>query len=80
MALALVVDYGGVLLRFPTPGVGRCRPADRTVAGGHLVERFRLFLMPALGESILVTRTTFADSAFDLGRISAVAFISSVTL
>lgn len=81
-ALALALEYGSVLVGFPVPGLGRGRTDAWTISGEHLVERFRLFLIIALGESILVTGATFGAGAFDTGRTAAfvVAFICAVTL
>ena len=47
--------------RFWTPGLGRSSMEDWTVEGGHMAERCALFIIIALGESILVTGATFAE-------------------
>ena len=50
--------------------------------GGHFAERCQLFVIIALGESIVVTGTTFAETAARAGVVSAfvVAFLGSVAL
>ena len=60
--LALTVDYGGPVVGFYTPGLGRSRTEVWMIEGGHLAERSWLFVIIALGESILVTGMTFGES------------------
>src|SRR5919199_6088927 len=55
--LALALEYGGPVTGFYTPGLGRSRTEVWTVEGSHLAERCQLFVIIALGESILVTGT-----------------------
>src|ERR687884_119196 len=57
--LALAVEYAGPVFGFYTPGLGRSTTEVWTVEGGHAAERCQLFVIIALGESILVTGTTF---------------------
>jgi low temperature requirement protein LtrA len=80
--LALVLEYAGPVTGFWTPGLGRSTTADWTVEGGHFAERCRLFVIIALGESILVTGTTFGDIEPSVATVSAfvVAFLGSVAL
>ena len=81
-ALALVLEYTGPVTGFWTPGLGRSTTADWTVQGGHFAERCRLFVILALGESILVTGTTFGEIEATTATVSAfvVAFLGSVAL
>src|SRR5215204_4532223 len=81
-AIALVLEYTGPVAGFWTPGLGRSATADWTVEGGHFAERCRLFVILALGESILVTGTTFAEIEPSVAAVSAfvVAFLGSVAL
>ena len=62
--LALVVDFGGPLVSFWLPRLGRTPMSEWTLRGGHLAERMQLVLIIALGESIIVTGTGFSQ----LGR------------
>jgi low temperature requirement protein LtrA len=80
--IAVVLEYTGPVAGFWTPGLGRSTTADWTVEGGHLAERCRLFVILALGESILVTGTTFAEIEASTATVSAfvVAFLGSVAL
>ena len=81
-ALAVVVELTVAFIGFATPGLGRSQTSEWTIAGEHLIERCNLFLILALGESILVAGATFADGAFELGRVVAfvVAFSGSVAM
>jgi low temperature requirement protein LtrA len=58
--LALATDTVAPLIGFCVPGLGRSVTADWIVEGGHLSERCALFVIIALGESILITGATFA--------------------
>lgn len=63
-AAGMAVAYGSALLGFWTPGLGRSTTHDWNVEGGHLAERCGLFIIIALGESVLVTGATFAELAW----------------
>jgi low temperature requirement protein LtrA len=80
--LAIVLEYAGPVIGFWTPVLGRSTTADWTVEGGHFAERCRLFVILALGESILVTGTTFGEIEGSVATVSAfvVAFLGSVAL
>src|SRR5918911_3283687 len=82
-ALALAVEYISPVVGFYTPGLGRSTTETwRTVEGGHAAERCQLFVIIALGESILVTGTTFGEIETSVATLGAfvVAFLSSVAL
>jgi len=81
-AIALVLEYTGPVVGFWTLGLGHSTTADWTVDGGHFAERCRLFVILALGESILVTGTTFGEIEPSVATVSAfvVAFLGSVAL
>jgi len=57
---ALLVDYAGPLLFFPTPGLGRSKAGDWDISGAHMAERCALFVIISLGEGVLITGATFA--------------------
>jgi low temperature requirement protein LtrA len=80
---ALVIDYAGPAVRFWVPGLGRSGTAEWTVTGSHFAERFKLFVILALGESILITGIGLSELAEITGLIAvgfAVAFVGSVAL
>ncbi|MFI6295862.1 low temperature requirement protein A [Nonomuraea sp. NPDC050790] len=60
--IALLLDYGAPMIRFPTPVIGRTSTHDWQINGAHMAERCQLFIIIALGESILVTGATLAGS------------------
>jgi low temperature requirement protein LtrA len=64
------------------PGLGRSSTADWNVEGGHLAERCALFVIIALGESLLVTGATFAGLAWNGVALGAfvVALAGSVAM
>jgi len=81
--LAVVATHGGVSVLHWLPGRGRRIDLEHTeVAGGHLIERFRLFFIIALGETVLTTGSAFADQAFEAERLLALAisFTGTVAL
>ena len=59
-ALAVAIESIAPLVYFWVPGLGRSRLEDWDVEGAHLAERCALFVIIALGESLLVTGATFA--------------------
>jgi low temperature requirement protein LtrA len=81
--LAVAVAYGGARAQHWLPGRGRRVELEHTeIAGGHLVERFRLFFIIVLGETVLTTGTAFAGQPFELERLLALAigFAGTVAL
>jgi len=81
-ALAVIVEYASPALSFWTPWLGKTALSELDVEGGHMAERSGLFIIIALGESILVTGATFAEAHFDALTVSAfiVAFVGSVAM
>jgi len=79
---ALAVDFSGPVVGYYIPGLGRSRTEEWTIEGGHFAERCQLFVIIALGESILVTGTTFGQIEASTATVSAfvVAFLGSVAL
>ncbi|WP_046868579.1 low temperature requirement protein A [Microvirga massiliensis] len=80
--IALAIEYMAPWLGFWTPGLGRSATVDWDVEGGHMAERCGLFIIIALGESILVTGATFAELAQTPVTVTAfiVAFVGSVAM
>lgn len=58
---AIIVDLSGPWIRFRVPGLGASSTADWTIDPEHMAERCGLFVIIALGESIIVTGATFAE-------------------
>ena len=80
--VALLVEYLGPSLGFWVPRLGRSRTTDWSVEGHHMAERCALFIIIALGESILVTGATFAELDWSSTTVAAfvVAFVGSVAM
>ena len=74
-ALALLVEYLSPSVGFWTPGLGRSTTTDWDIEGGHIAERCGLFIIIALGESILVTGATFGELAWT--PVTAAAFLAA---
>jgi len=79
---ALGLEYLGPLAYFYVPGLGRSSTSDWKVDGAHMAERCSLFVIIALGESILVTGATAAKLPVTAGNTAAflAAFIGSVAM
>ena len=73
--VAIGLDYAALVLRLPTPGLGRPPVTDLPVTAEHLAERYRQFFIIALGELILVSSATLSGSGLRPG--SGVAFAVS---
>ncbi len=80
--LALSLEYLGPSMGFAVPGLGRSSTADWQVSGGHLAERCALFVIIALGESLLVTGATFAEHPMSPAGVAAfgVSFAGSLAM
>lgn len=60
-AVALVIEYISPAVRFWIPRYGASSVADWMIEGRHMAERCALFIIIALGESIVVIGATFAE-------------------
>jgi low temperature requirement protein LtrA len=80
--LAVAVDSTAKPLRWPVPGLGRAGASEFAISGGHLAERFRQFLIIALGELILVTGLAFTGRGVEADRSTSlvVSFATTVLL
>jgi low temperature requirement protein LtrA len=81
--IAVVATHAGVWVLHWLPGRGQRIDLLHTgIAGGHLIERFRLFFILALGETVLLMGSAFTDEPFELDRLVALAigFTGTVAL
>jgi len=74
--LALLIEYISPSVGFHVPGLGKSKSTDWQVSGHHMAERCGLFIIIALGESILVTGATFSGLGWTTPLIAA--FTASV--
>jgi low temperature requirement protein LtrA len=80
--VALAIEYAGPAMRFRTPHFGASTTRDWDVEGGHMAERCALFIIIALGESLVVTGATFAETAWTATTVCAflVALVGSIAM
>ncbi|MFY1691944.1 low temperature requirement protein A [Plantactinospora sp. WMMB782] len=78
--LAVVVEFLGAALRWPTPGYGRSESTFWGIGAAHLAERYQQVLLIALGETILVTGFILSDVGFAVERTSifVASFVTTV--
>lgn len=81
-AIAIAIESAAPAAGFWTPGLGRSTTGEWDVEGGHIAERCGLFVIIALGESVLVTGQTFATAGWSLPALAAfaVAFAGTVAM
>jgi low temperature requirement protein LtrA len=58
---ALVLDYAGPYAGYWTPGLGRTQVSDWELEHAHFAERFQLFIIIVLGESVVVTGASASE-------------------
>ena len=73
--VAIIIDYTAASLGWPLPRLGRSDTFNLPVGSEHLAERYRQFLIIALGDMILVTAATFSVRGLTADRW--VAFVSA---
>ena len=80
--VALLIETMAPTVGFWVPGLGGSTTEDWDVEGGHMAERCGLFVIIALGESILVTGAKFASLIWTSTTVAAfvVAFVGSVAM
>jgi len=79
---ALAIVSAGPVAAFWTPGLGRSDTHTWDVEGHHFSERCGLFIIIALGESILVTGAAFGQTAWAAPTILAFAsaFVGTIAM
>ena len=75
-AAAVACEYFSPMAGFAVPGLGRSTPSDWRIDGGHLAERCQLFVIIALGESVLATGASFSAAPHP-GAATWLAFLVS---
>jgi low temperature requirement protein LtrA len=81
-AVALGIEYLSPAVRFWIPKCGASSIEDWAVEGSHMAERCGLFIILALGESIVVTGATFAELVWTIETVGAFAssFVGAVAM
>lgn len=71
--IAVLCEYLSPMFGFALPGLGRSHTSDWTIEGGHLAERCQLFVIVALGETLLATGASLSSAdVWNVALISAV--------
>lgn len=81
--VGILSEYISPMFGFRLPGLGRSHTSDWTIEGGHLAERCQLFVIVALGESIIMTGATLGgmkEWSLPLVISYAVAFLTSIAM
>lgn len=81
-SVALVIEYLGPAIRFWVPGLGAAPPETLDIKAEHMAERCALFVIIALGETILTTGKTASAHLEADGTILVLcsAFVSTVLM
>src|SRR5215212_8324536 len=79
---ALGLDLAAPLATYWLPGVGTTAMSQWQIEGAHFGERFQLFVIIALGESVVLAGATASETGLSLEVIAALllAFLSSTAL
>lgn len=79
---ALIIDQAGPAVGYWAPGFGRSRAEDWDIEGSHMAERCGLFIIIALGESLLVTGATFQNLAMSPANVGAflIAIVGTIAM
>ena len=79
---ALAIDYSAPIFLFRVPGRPRLDHATWNVSAEHFTERFQLFIIIALGESIILTGATTTELDRDVATMSAfaLAFLATAAM
>lgn len=73
-AVAVACEYISPMIGFALPGLGRSSTRDWTIEGGHLAERCQLFVIVALGETLLATGAMLAKAEVWNGPVLSAMF------
>jgi len=79
---ALTLDYLAPLVVYWVPGLRRLAGAAWNVGTEHFAERFQLFIIIALGETIVITGATTSELDLDAARLAAfgLAFVTTAAM
>ena len=74
--IAVLCAYVSPMFGFALPGLGRSYTRDWTIEGGHLAERCGLFVIVALGETVLASGASLARAG-DWNSETVLALVST---
>ena len=80
--VAVLCEYLSPMIGFALPGLGRSSTREWTIEGAHLAERCQLFVIVALGETLLASGAKFAEAPWDAATVSALlaTFLGTLAL
>ncbi|RZU75393.1 low temperature requirement protein LtrA [Micromonospora kangleipakensis] len=79
-AAAVGVEYVAASLGWPVPRLGRSQPQEWRLVGERVAERYRQFVIVALGASIFVTGTTFSLNEYTIHRAWALLVVFTIVV
>ncbi|MBE1487456.1 low temperature requirement protein A [Plantactinospora soyae] len=79
-AVGLVVEYLGVVLGWPAPWSRRRLPQAPRPVGERISERYRQFVIIALGASIFLVGSSFSEGPYTTARSGALVVVFMITV
>ncbi|MFC6017868.1 low temperature requirement protein A [Plantactinospora solaniradicis] len=79
-AVALVVEYVGVVLGWPAPWSWRRLPRPPRPIGERIAERYRQFVIIALGSSLFLVGSSFSAGPYTTARSGALVVVFLITV
>ncbi|MEN3611589.1 low temperature requirement protein A [Plantactinospora sp. ZYX-F-223] len=79
-AVALAVEYLGVVLGWPTPWAWRRPPREPRRVGERVAERYRQFVIVALGASLFLVGSEFSEGRYTRDRAVALVVVFTTTV
>ncbi|MGY0004693.1 low temperature requirement protein A [Micromonospora sp. I033] len=79
-AATVAMEYVAASLGWPLPKLGRSQPQEWRLVGERVAERYRQFVIIALGASIFVIGTTFTVSDYTMGRAWALLVVFTIVV
>ncbi|MFE9691937.1 low temperature requirement protein A [Micromonospora sp. NPDC005806] len=79
-AATVGLEYAAASLGWPVPRRGRSQPQEWRLVGERVAERYRQFVIIALGASIFVIGTTFSVSDYTMDRARALVVVFTIVV
>ncbi|GGR77739.1 membrane protein [Micromonospora fulviviridis] len=79
-AATVAMEYVAASLGWPLPKRGRSQPQEWQLVGERVAERYRQFVIIALGASIFVIGTTFSQSDYTMDRAWALLVVFTIVV
>lgn len=79
-AVTVGLEYVAASFGWPAPRLGRSQPEEWRLVGERVAERYRQFVIVALGAAIFVTGTTFSLSAYTIDQAWALLVMFTIVV